>query len=90
MVRVLGFFFFSSHRLLTHLVYLVPIPHDPRPGRFVLPPRFQPFSYHRNAVAWSEEGVNSRFVTGDRVESILKVSSNVPLSRESISDSEVS
>lgn len=89
MVRVLGFFFFSSHRLLTHLVYLVPIPHDPRPGRFV---RHLDFNHFRTIGMRRlvEEGVNSRFVTGDRVESILKVSSSVPSSRESISDSEVS
>lgn len=51
----------------------VPTPHDPRPGRFV---RHLDFNHFRTIGMRRsvEEGVNSRFVTGDRVEAMLKVS----------------
>lgn len=51
---------------------LVPTPNDPRPGRFVQSLDFKHFRTigMRRSV---DEGVNSRFVTGDRVEAILKV-----------------
>lgn len=50
----------------------VPIPDDPRPGRFV---RHLDFNHFRTIGMRRsiEEGVNSRFVTGERVEAILKV-----------------
>lgn len=53
-------------------VNLVPIPKDPRPGRYVQHLDFNHFRTigMRRSV---EEGVNCRFVTGDRVEAILKV-----------------
>ncbi|KAF8623609.1 hypothetical protein AX17_007312 [Amanita inopinata Kibby_2008] len=49
----------------------VPIPDDPRPGRFV---RHIDFNHFRTIGMRRsiEEGVNSRFVTGERVEAILK------------------
>lgn len=54
------------------IVLLVPIPYDPRPGRFV---RHLDFNHFRTIGMRRsvEEGVNSRFVTGDRVEAVLKV-----------------
>ena len=57
----------SSHRLPT-----VPTPKDPRPGRFV---RHLDFNHFRTIGMRRsvEEGVNSRFVTGDRVQAVLKV-----------------
>lgn len=53
---------------------LVPTPHDPRPGRFV---RHLDFNHFRTIGMRRsvEEGVNSRFVTGDRVQAVLKVRS---------------
>ena len=50
----------------------VPTPRDPRPGRHVQHLDFNHFRTigMRRSV---EEGVNSRFVNGDRVEAILKV-----------------
>ncbi len=52
----------------------VPTHKDPRPGRHVQHLDFNHFRTigMRRSV---EEGVNSRFVTGDRVEAILKVRS---------------
>lgn len=52
----------------------MPSPKDPRPGRHVQHLDFNHFRTigMRRSV---EEGVNSRFVTGDRVEAILKVGS---------------
>ncbi|KAJ7593020.1 hypothetical protein C8J56DRAFT_930140 [Mycena floridula] len=49
----------------------IPTPHDPRPGRFVHHLDFNHFRTigMRRSV---EEGVNSRFVTGERVEAVLK------------------
>lgn len=46
---------------------------DPRPGRHV---RHLDFNHFRTIGMRRsvEEGVNSRFVTGDRVEALLKVS----------------
>lgn len=51
---------------------LVPTPKDPRPGRHVQHLDFNHFRTigMRRSI---DEGVNSRFVTGDRVEAILKV-----------------
>lgn len=51
----------------------MPTPQDPRPGRFIRHIDFNHFRTigMRRSV---EEGVTSRFVTGDRVEAILKVS----------------
>lgn len=47
--------------------------HDPRPGRFV---RHLDFNHFRTIGMRRsvEEGVNSRFVTGTRLEALLKVS----------------
>ncbi|KAL0954848.1 hypothetical protein HGRIS_003787 [Hohenbuehelia grisea] len=54
----------------------VPIPDDPRPGRFV---RHLDFNHFRTIGMRRsiEEGVNSRFVTGDRVEAVLKECPNL-------------
>lgn len=54
----------------------VPTPKDPRPGRHVQHLDFNHFRTigMRRSV---EEGVNSRFVTGDRVEAILKEMPNL-------------
>ncbi|KAF9450332.1 hypothetical protein P691DRAFT_701417 [Macrolepiota fuliginosa MF-IS2] len=54
----------------------VPTPKDPRPGRHVQHIDFNHFRTigMRRSV---EEGVNSRFVTGDRVEAILKEMPNL-------------
>lgn len=51
----------------------VPTLQDPRPGRFI---RHIDFSHFRTIGMRRsvEESVTSRFVTGDRVETILKVS----------------
>jgi len=53
-------------------LYAVPAPHDPRPGRFV---RHLDFNHFRTIGMRRsvDEGVNSRFVTGERVEAVLKV-----------------
>lgn len=50
----------------------VPLPHDPRPGRFV---RHLDFNHFRTIGMRRsvEEGVTSRFVTGGRVHAVLKV-----------------
>ena len=66
--------------ILSHLIPLtliripmsVPTPQDTRPGRFI---RHLDFNHFRTIGMRRsvEEGVNSRFVTGDRVEAILKV-----------------
>lgn len=52
--------------------YAVPTPQDTRPGRFI---RHLDFNHFRTIGMRRsvEEGVNSRFVTGDRVEAVLKV-----------------
>lgn len=52
---------------------LVPTPRDPRPGRFVQHIDFNHFRTigMRRSV---EDGANSRFVTSERLEAILKVS----------------
>ncbi|CAA7267141.1 unnamed protein product [Cyclocybe aegerita] len=54
----------------------VPVPKDPRPGRFV---RHLDFNHFRTIGMRRsvEEGVNSRFVTGDRVEAVLKEMPNL-------------
>ncbi|KAI5892064.1 uncharacterized protein SCHCODRAFT_02625189 [Schizophyllum commune H4-8] len=54
----------------------IPTPDDPRPGRFVHHLDFNHFRTIglRRSVS---EGVNSRFVTGDRVEAILKEMPNL-------------
>ncbi|KAF8149858.1 hypothetical protein B0H34DRAFT_667327 [Crassisporium funariophilum] len=54
----------------------VPIPKDPRPGRFV---RHLDFNHFRTIGMRRsvEEGVNSRFVTGDRVQAVLKEMPNL-------------
>ncbi|PFH53064.1 hypothetical protein AMATHDRAFT_55406 [Amanita thiersii Skay4041] len=54
----------------------VPTPDDPRPGRFV---RHIDFNHFRTIGMRRsiEEGVNSRFVTGERVEAILKEMPNL-------------
>lgn len=54
----------------------IPTPNDPRPGRFVQMLDFTHFRTigMRRSV---DEGVNSRFVTGDRVEAILKEMPNL-------------
>lgn len=56
----------------THRPFTVPAPHDPRPGRFV---RHLDFNHFRTIGMRRsiDEGVNSRFVTGDRVEAVIKV-----------------
>jgi hypothetical protein len=79
---------FIDHSGHLRLPCLVPTPHDPRPGRFV---RHLDFNHFRTIGMRRlvDEGVNSRFVTGDRVESILKVSYSVSSSRESITDSKI-
>ena len=55
------------------MCYVVPAPHDPRPGRYVRHIDFNHFRTigMRRSV---EEGVNNRFVTGDRLQAVLKVS----------------
>lgn len=57
----------SAHKLL-----IVPTPTDPRPGQYV---RHLDFNHFRTIGMRRsvEEGVNSRFVTGDRVHAVLKV-----------------
>ncbi|KAF9046924.1 hypothetical protein BDZ89DRAFT_1058394 [Hymenopellis radicata] len=54
----------------------VPTPQDPRPGRFV---RHLDFNHFRTIGMRRsvEEGVNSRFVTGNRVEAVLKEMPNL-------------
>jgi hypothetical protein len=54
----------------------VPTPHDPRPGRFVQHIDFNHFRTigMRRSV---EDGANSRFVTSDRLEAILKEMPNL-------------
>ncbi|KAJ4476225.1 hypothetical protein J3R30DRAFT_3764246 [Lentinula aciculospora] len=54
----------------------VPVPRDPRPGRFVQHLDFNHFRTigMRRSV---DDGANSRFVTGDRVEAILKEMPNL-------------
>ncbi|TFK72925.1 hypothetical protein BDN72DRAFT_791727 [Pluteus cervinus] len=54
----------------------VPTPVDPRPGRFV---RHLDFNHFRTIGMRRsiEEGVNSRFVTGDRVQAVLKEMPNL-------------
>ncbi|THH30278.1 hypothetical protein EUX98_g3904 [Antrodiella citrinella] len=49
----------------------VPTPHDPRPGRFI---RHLDFNHFRTIGMRRsvEEGVNNRFVTGDRLQAVLK------------------
>ncbi|KAJ3888135.1 hypothetical protein GG344DRAFT_54306 [Lentinula edodes] len=56
--------------------FYVPIPRDPRPGRFVQHLDFNHFRTigMRRSV---DDGANSRFVTGDRVEAILKEMPNL-------------
>lgn len=53
-------------------LFSVPIPYDPRPGRFV---RHLDFNHFRTIGMRRsvEESANSRFVTGDRVQAVLKV-----------------
>lgn len=77
--------YLSIVRAVALLVCLVPTPHDPRPGRFV---RHLDFNHFRTIGMRRlvEEGVTSRFVTGDRVECILKVSSGITLFRNFITD----
>ncbi|RDB26285.1 hypothetical protein Hypma_006502 [Hypsizygus marmoreus] len=54
----------------------VPTPSDPRPGRFV---RHLDFNHFRTIGMRRsiDEGVNSRFVTGDRVQAVLKEMPNL-------------
>ncbi|KAG6810491.1 hypothetical protein H0H92_011671 [Tricholoma furcatifolium] len=54
----------------------VPTPHDPRPGRFV---RHLDFNHFRTIGMRRsiDEGVHGRFVTGERVEAILKEMPNL-------------
>lgn len=54
----------------------VPTPHDPRPGRFV---RHLDFNHFRTIGMRRSvgESVNSRFVTGERIEAILKEMPNL-------------
>ncbi|KIL64474.1 hypothetical protein M378DRAFT_106133 [Amanita muscaria Koide BX008] len=54
----------------------IPIPDDPRPGRYV---RHLDFNHFRTIGMRRsiEEGVNSRFVTGERLEAILKEMPNL-------------
>lgn len=51
---------------------LVPTPDDPRPGRLI---RHLDFNHFRTIGMRRsvEEGVNNRFVTGERLQSVLKV-----------------
>ena len=53
-------------------VVTVPAPHDPRPGRFV---QYLDFNHFRTIGMRRsvDEGVTSRFVTGERIEAVLKV-----------------
>ncbi|KAI0822458.1 hypothetical protein BC628DRAFT_660854 [Trametes gibbosa] len=55
----------------THPGIYVPPPHDPHPGRFV---RHLDFNHFRTIGMRRlvEEGVNNRFVTGDRLAAVLK------------------
>ena len=66
-----GLYFLLSETKVTHSV--VPTLNDPCPGRFV---RHLDFNHFRTIGMRRsiEEGVNSRFVTGDRVQAVLKVS----------------
>jgi hypothetical protein len=50
------------------------MPYDPRPGRHIYHLDFNHFRSigMRRSI---DEGVNSRFVTGDRLEAVLKVQS---------------
>ncbi|KAF9525690.1 hypothetical protein CPB83DRAFT_859189 [Crepidotus variabilis] len=54
----------------------IPVPNDPRPGRFI---RHLDFNHFRTIGMRRlvEEGVNSRFVTGDRVQAVLKETPNL-------------
>lgn len=54
------------------LIDVVPMPHDPHPGKHIFHLDFNHFRSigMRRSI---DEGVNSRFVTGDRLEAILKV-----------------
>ena len=63
---------FLSHHSLSHLLPTVQTPRDPRPGRFV---RHLDFNHFRTIGMRRsvEEGVVSRFVTGERVQAVLKV-----------------
>lgn len=63
---------FWSIASLTQILLVVPTPTDSRPGRFV---RHLDFNHFRTIGMRRsvEEGVNSRFVTGDRVQAVLKV-----------------
>ena len=65
-----------SHCLLTFINFQVPSPKDPRPGRFV---RHIDFNHFRTIGMRRsiEEGLNSRFVTGDRVQAVLRVCTSV-------------
>lgn len=65
--------------------FLVPTLHDSRPGRFVQLIDFNHFRTigMRRSI---EEGVNSRFVTGERVEALLKVSPCSRLIRRTCAD----
>lgn len=54
----------------------MPTPTDPRPGQYV---RHLDFNHFRTIGMRRsvEEGVNSRFVTGDRVQAVLKVNDSL-------------
>ncbi|KAI0072528.1 hypothetical protein K474DRAFT_1667715 [Panus rudis PR-1116 ss-1] len=62
--------------LQEHPGFYVPTPHDPRPGRFIRHIDFNHFRTigMRRSV---EEGVNNRFVTGDRLLAVLKEMPNL-------------
>jgi hypothetical protein len=67
--------FFHSpvlHHHYSQSLLLVPLPHDPRPGRFV---RHLDFNHFRTIGMRRsvEEAVTSRFVTGSRLQAVLKV-----------------
>ncbi|KAG5641243.1 hypothetical protein DXG03_005676, partial [Asterophora parasitica] len=65
-----------THPAIHSPVSTVPTPSDPRPGRFV---RHLDFNHFRTIGMRRsiDEGVNSRFVTGDRVQAVLKEMPNL-------------
>jgi hypothetical protein len=62
----------NGQGIKSRVAFVVPLPYDPRPGRFV---RHLDFNHFRTIGMRRsvEEGLNSRFVTGDRVQAVLKV-----------------
>lgn len=69
----------SPRQCLSDSIVSVPTPNDPRPGRFV---RHLDFNHFRTIGMRRsiDEGVQGRFVTGDRVEAVLKVCGHLTFS----------